>query len=162
MHLANRAIRLVTVMAATAAIALTIGTTTAGAAVAAPRTTPHSTTAHPAAATTAKPKAQQIPAAPSGCNSNNFCDYSSGNGGNLCFQQSTSRAVWPIACADHNEGEYNRNGNAVYMYRNAYYSGCWYLLYSGHYLLYNANDHFQSGGCTNITLEHKLYSHRFV
>src|SRR5437879_2913968 len=53
-----------------------------------------------------------ILAAPSGCNSNNFCDYSSGNGGNLCFQQSTSRSVWPLACADHNEGEYNRNGNA--------------------------------------------------
>ena len=105
---------------------------------------------------------EAIPAAPGGCNSNNFCDYSSGNGGNLCFQTSQSKAVWSIACADHNEGEYNRNGNAVYMYRNAYYSGCWYLLYSGHYLLYNAKDYFQSGGCTNITLEHKLYSDRFV
>lgn len=157
MHLTKRAIRLVTVMAAASAIALTLGTS---AAMAAPvKTAPHSTTAHAAAVTPGKPKVQYQP---SGCNNNNFCDYSSGNGGNLCFQNSNSVAVWPVACADHNEGEYNRNGNAVYMYRNAYYSGCWYLLYSGHYLLYNAKDHFQSGGCTGITLEHKLYSDKIV
>jgi hypothetical protein len=146
-------------MAATAAIALTIGASTAGAAVAAPvGTTPHSTTAH----ATAKPKAQQ-PLAPSGCNSGNLCEYNSGNGGNLCFQWSKS-ADWPGACAYHNEGEYNRNGNAVYLQGNVSGTYCEYLLYSGHYLLYNANDHFQGSNrtCTNATLEHKLYSNLFV
>jgi hypothetical protein len=158
MHLANRAIKLVTVMAATAAIALTIGASTAGAAVAAPvGTTPHSTTAH----ATAKPKAQQIPAAPSGCNNGNLCEYNSGNGGNLCFQWSKS-ADWPGACAHQNEGEYNRNGNGVYLQGNPNGHYCTYLLYSGHYLLYNAKDHFQSSGCTGYTLEHHLYSNLFI
>ena len=64
MHLANRATRLVTVLAAAAALALTMGVTAAGAAVAAPAgNTPHSTTA---GVTKAKPKTQQIPAAPAG------------------------------------------------------------------------------------------------
>jgi hypothetical protein len=162
MHLANRAIRLVAVMAATAAIALTIGTSTAGAAVTAPAgTTPHSTTAHAAAVTTAKP--QVPPPAPSGCNNGNLCEYNSGNGGNLCFQWSKS-ADWPGACAYHNEGEYNRNGNGVYLQGNVNGTYCEYLLYSGHYLLYNANDHFQGSNhtCTNATLEHKLYSNLFI
>src|SRR5215475_11397625 len=80
--------------------------------------------------------------APSGCNNNNLCEYNSGNGGNLCFQTSQSSPGWPSACSYHNEGEYNRNGNAVYLFRSAFYGGCYYLLYSGHYLLYNAKDHF--------------------
>jgi hypothetical protein len=120
--------------------------------------------AAPTSAPTTHKATSRAPLAPSGCNNNNFCDYNSGNGGNLCFQQSTDRQYWPSACADHNEGQYNRNGNAVYMYSVAVYGDCWYLLYSGHYLLYNARDHFQGGprGCTSETLEHKLVSSRFV
>ena len=158
MHLANRAIRLVTGMVATAAIALTLGASAAGAAVAAPvGTTPHSTTA---AVTTAKP---QVPATPSGCNNGNLCEYNSGNGGNLCFQTNRSE-TWPGGCAAHNEGEYDRNGNAVYMFGYNQYGACTYLLYSGHYLLYNANDHFQNGAknCTSLTLEHRLLSSQFT
>jgi hypothetical protein len=104
------------------------------------------------------------PDAPAGCNGNNFCEYNKGNGGNLCFQTNANRATWPTACGDHNEGEYNRNGNAVYMYDVANYGDCWYLLYSGHYLLYNANDHFEGGGgnCTSTTLERKLASSKFI
>jgi hypothetical protein len=114
--------------------------------------------------------------APAGCNSNNFCEYNKGNGGDLCFQYtpSTSGHTWPSACGDHNEGEYNRWQNAVYMFG---YAGsgfgleeCYYLLYSGHYLLYNAKDYFQgvwSGGtnkdtCTDHTLEHDLFASQGV
>lgn len=102
--------------------------------------------------------------APAGCNSNNFCEYNAGNGGDLCFQTSSNSASWPSACRDHNEGEYNRNGNAVYMYEYTLYTGCSYLLYSGHYLLYNAKDYFEYGGdsCTSTTLEHRLASSKFV
>jgi hypothetical protein len=121
---------------------------------------------HTRAAThTSAPRAHKAtPEAPAGCNSNNFCEYNSGNGGNLCFQTNSSSAAWPTACRDHNEGEYNRHSNAVYMYRYTLWSGCWYLLYSGHYLLYNAKDYFQGGGdsCRSTTLEHKLASHKFV
>lgn len=162
MHLAKRATRLVTVMAAAAAIALTIGASTAGAAVAAPAGTPHSTTAHHAtAATTAKPKAQQIAAAPGGCNNGNLCVYNAGNGGNLCFQWNKN-GDWKLACKDTNEGEYNRNGNAVTLQGNPSGRYCTYFLYSGHYLLYNSKDHFQSNGCTGYTLEHHLYANEFV
>src|SRR5262249_54810072 len=51
---------------------------------------------------------------PKGCNNGNLCEYNSGNGGNLCFQTNRSR-LWPGGCAFHNEGEYNRNGNAVFL-----------------------------------------------
>jgi hypothetical protein len=165
MHLANRAMRLGAVMAAAAAIALTLGASTAGAAMAAPvSATPHNTTAQAAAATTAKTQDPPPPPAPSGCTGNNFCEYNSGNGGSLCFQTNANDPGWPGGCADHNEGEYNRNGNAVYMYDTGKYGGCYYLLYSGNYLLYNADDHFEGGGgdCTSETLEHKLVSSKFV
>ena len=100
---------------------------------------------------------------PSGCNNNNFCEYNQGNGGDLCFQWSKN-GTWPLACQDHNEGEYNRNGNAVYMFQQAGEIGCDYLLYSGHYLLYNAKDYFQGPGdtCQDQTLEHKLRSNSFI
>ena len=105
-----------------------------------------------------------VPAAPAGCNSDNFCEYNAGNGGNLCFQYrpSTNGHNWPAACARKNYGEYNRWGNAVYMFG---YAGsgfgleeCYYLLYSGHYLLDNTHDYFQgvwSGGTNQDTCTDK-------
>jgi len=110
------------------------------------------------------------PKAPAGCNSDNFCEYNGANGGNLCFQYrpSTNGHNWPSACARHNGGEYNRYSNGVYMFG---YAGsgfgleeCYYLLYSGHYLLNNHYDYFEgvwSGGtneatCRNHTLVNDL------
>jgi hypothetical protein len=101
---------------------------------------------------------------PAGCNKNNLCEYNQGNGGDLCFQTDKSRA-WPHACAFHNEGEYNRNGNSVTLKGKVGDDfRCTYLLYSGHYLLYNAKDHFQGSGdtCTRATLEHKLWANIFT
>jgi hypothetical protein len=159
-HLINRTIRLVSVMTVAAAAAMTIAASTAGASVTAPaRTATHSTTAHaaPSPATKSTPKTKNAPLAPAGCNNGNLCEYNAGNGGNLCFQTNRNTG-WPGGCAYHNEGEYNRNGNGVYMYGPVAGHTCDYLLYSGHYLLYNANDHFEGGGgsCTSYTLEHKL------
>jgi hypothetical protein len=167
MHLINRPIRLASVMAVTVAAAMTIAAGAAGASVTATaRTSTHSTTAHAAASAVTKPtpKTQNVPQQPAGCNGNNLCEYNAGNGGSLCFQTNTNRAEWPGGCADHNEGEYNRNSNAVYMYDVGNYGDCWYLLYSGNYLLYNSKDHFEGGGgsCKSETLEHKLASSRFV
>jgi len=109
------------------------------------------------------PKKTEVPAAPSGCNNYNLCEYNAGNGGNLCFQ-TRNNENWPGACAGHNEGEYNRASRAVYMYSQTGYAGCDYLLYSGHYLLYNSKDHFQGpdAPCRTETLEHKLHSSKFV
>jgi hypothetical protein len=116
---------------------------------------------------TSTPRSVQRPHQPGGCNSNQFCEYNQGNGGDLCFSTAESRN-WPAPCALENEGEYNRNGNAVYMHQGPNQLYCWYLLYSGHYLLYNADDYFQGGSkpgggsCTGETLEHKLASSSFV
>jgi hypothetical protein len=50
---------------------------------------------------------------------------------------------WPGGCAGHNEGEYNRNGNAADLIGYNQNGECDFVLYSGHYLLYNADDHFR-------------------
>jgi hypothetical protein len=106
----------------------------------------------------------KTPAAPAGCNNGNLCVYNAGNGGNLCFQTNRSLANWPTACNRTNEGEFNRNGNAVQLCEGSGCLGCEYLLFSGHFLLFNAKDFFQGPGdfCTDMTLEKKLGSNRFV
>ena len=67
---------------------------------------------------------------------------------------------WPLPASQ----AYNRASRAVYMYSQTGYAGCDYLLCSGHYPLYNANDHFQGPDslCRGETLEHKLHSSKFV
>lgn len=140
----NRSLRLVAIIAVAAAAVMGTAVTGVSASTMAPATT-------------------AAYAVPKGCNNYNFCEYNAGNGGNLCFQTRKSEN-WPSECADHNEGEYNRGTHAVLMYSQANYKGCYYLLYSGHYLLYNAKDYFQgpSDFCRHETLEHKLVSSKFV
>jgi len=150
----NRIARLMVVTTSVAFLALAMmGSTVASA------STPTRAATHMSVPGTQK----AIPTAPSGCNNGNLCEYNSGNGGNLCFQWHSS-GDWPGACEYQNEGEYNRHGNAVYLQGNVNRTYCTYLLYSGHYLLYNAKDYFQGSNdtCTDATLEHKLYSNLFV
>lgn len=165
-HLVSRSLRLVTIMAVAAAAVMTITAASASAfTTARARTAAHAVTAHTVTspATKAKKTRASERRAPGGCNNYNFCEYNSGNGGNLCFQTRNNQN-FPGACADHNEGEYNRRSSAVYMYSQSDYHGCDYLLYSGHYLLYNAKDHFQgpNQSCRDETLEHRLVSEKGV
>jgi len=158
-RLVNRSLRLVAVVSMAAAAVTGIVASSASASTTAPsRAAAHAATAHAAAAPAMTPRR-----APSGCNNYNLCEYNAGNGGNLCFQTRNSEN-WPSACADHNEGEYNRGSRAVYLYSQTGETGCYYLLYSGHYLLYNANDKFQgpNQACRNEKLEHHLASSKFV
>lgn len=167
-NLINRSLRQVTITAAAAAAVMSIAASSASAATTAP-----ASTAVPAAvahavtssATTAKgtkaPKVRQ----PGGCNNYFFCEYNNGNGTNLCFQSRNDVPNWTSACNHHNDGEYNRGGNAVYMYSHPNYTGCYYLLYSGHYLLDNkSGDYFQGAGdaCTDQNLWDDLASDKFV
>ena len=160
--LAKRSLKL-TVAATVAAITVM---SSANASTTAPaRPAAQAATAHGAASPTKAPKSTKTPKvlAPGGCNNYNFCEYNAGNGGDLCFQTRQNSSTWPSACAYHNEGEYNRGSSAVKMWSAPGYKGCYYLLYSGHYLLYNENDKFQGpSGCTNTELEHNLTSSDFV
>lgn len=164
-HLVNRSLRLVTIVAVAAVAVMGTAVTGASASTTAPaRTAAHSATAHAVTSPASTPKKNKVvPRAPGGCNNYNLCEYNAGNGGNLCFQ-TRANENWPGACAGHDEGEYNRGSRAVDMYSQTGYAGCVYLLYSGHYLLYNSKDHFQGPDslCRGETLEHKLHSSRFV
>jgi hypothetical protein len=151
----NRLARLMGVTASVTFLAVAMmGSTGASASI------PASVATHVSAPKTHK---AATPDAPSGCNNGYFCEYNAGNGGNLCFQTKKG-GNWPGGCVRENEGEYNRNGNGYYMYGYTQYGRCDYLLYSGHYLLYNSKDHFESGAkdCTSLKLEHNVLSGAFT
>jgi hypothetical protein len=123
---------------------------------------------HAAAGSVKERTAPKVIEAPSGCNSNNFCSYNAGNGGSLCFQTSSDRSSWPGACAGHNDGAYNRNGNSVNLYWGYNYSDAYYTLYSGNYLLYMSKNKFNEcvGGGThcagyNDTMQNQVVSSAF-
>ena len=140
--------KLLTRLAGTAVATMSAVTIAAagGAFAAAPASaaTHHAATRH--AATTHSPRTRPE-GAPAGCNSNNFCSYNQGNGGSLCFQTSVSVQAWRTACANHNDGAYDRNGNSVELYYYAYYDGAYAILYSGNYWLYMTQNKFTN--CSN-------------
>ena len=92
---------------------------------------------HQGSATSAKPELT-----PKGCNGSNFCSYNEINGGHLCFQTDKNVTLWPEGCANSNQSAYNRNGNAVDLYWGDDYSGAYFILYSGNYLLYMSQNTF--------------------
>jgi hypothetical protein len=169
-HLVNGIPRLVTVVVVTSAAVMSVTASSAGASTTShARTAAHIAAAHSAAtpATALKGKTKGSDHTPDGCNNYNFCEYNAGNGGNLCFQTRKDSPSWPStpqqSCAYNNEGEYNRGSNAIIMYSGPDYAGCYYTLYSGHYLLYNADDKFQGPkGCKNTKLEYNLDSSKFL
>jgi hypothetical protein len=168
-HLVNRSLKLVTVTAIAMATAAVMGVAAGSASAsttALARTTAHVAAEHAGISPAMTPKKTKAPRTlqPKGCNNRQFCEYNKGNGGSLCFQTGSDSSEWPSACGYHNQGEYNRGSNAIYMYSGPGYIGCYYLLYSGNYLLYNADDDFQGGpeGCTTLTMATNLDSSKFV
>jgi hypothetical protein len=123
---------------------------------------------HPAAAPHAGLMSPNSARQPDGCNNNNFCSYNAGNGGDLCFQTSSNKSVWPSACLDANDGAYNRNGNSINLYRGLNYTDAYFTLYSGNYLLYMSKNDFNAcpNGGTNCSgygqdMQNKVGSSRF-
>jgi len=89
--------------------------------------------------------------APKGCPSGAVCFYRQGNGGDLC-------GVWYVStpglgsCANIGpSGSIFNNGGTcggcqdVNLYWGSGYTGAWYCLPKGHYLLYIEQDHFYLG-----------------
>lgn len=94
-----------------------------------------------------------VPAAPSGCPTEAFCVYQRGNGGGLCGIFYGNSSDWGPGCANNEDSVFNNgtpcNGcQDVNIYWGSNYTGAYYCLPMGHYLLYMTQNVFnrtQSG-----------------
>ncbi|MHB1431051.1 MAG: hypothetical protein ACYCVZ_02895 [Streptosporangiaceae bacterium] len=140
---------------------LAAGTTAASAAV----STHHPATSARVLSTTARQASGVVRAlgAPSGCPYGDVCFYYQGNGGDLCGYSNANSynlgsGTYGLApYGNHCEnigpsGSIFNNGapcsgcGDVKLYYNKGYTGAWYCLPRGHYLLYIEQNHFNGGG----------------
>jgi hypothetical protein len=102
---------------------------------------------------------------PSGCPGGDFCAYSSGNGGNLCEDFSTSSNL-TTNCAENIQSSFNNSSTySDDLWLKVNYTGAYYGLGKGDYLLYMAENYFDycPGGGTgcfgyNTAMADSVYS----
>jgi hypothetical protein len=82
---------------------------------------------------------------PAGCGTAHFCSYRYGNGGSICYNTGSSISSWSTSCRTVDSVYNNGAAAAVRLYYYTDYSGAWYCLANGKYLLHMTANTFNQG-----------------
>jgi hypothetical protein len=83
---------------------------------------------------------------PAGCGTGNFCSYRSGNGGSICYNNHLkSISSWSSSCRTVDSVYNNGAAAGARLYYYTSFSGAWYCLGNGDYLLHMTANTFNQG-----------------